>query len=286
MSPTTVVKPDAPESKLWNIPPGLLSYHYETTPPTIDQLEHAQAFFERNPKEFMYSSPKFKLMDFDESPEVCFLGRSNVGKSSLMNAILDKQMAKTSFKPGKTRMLNLFVVGPKHGRPEDKLVILDTPGYGHGSRDDWGVQIMKYLEKRRQLKMAFLLIDATHGMKNSDHQLIKMFRERRIPFQVVFSKVDRMLFDQKSTPRKVVLEDRIANLQEEMMNVRRVIDPRKGEHGWEPWMDEEESIGKRYGVDAVRFAMLKAAGLEQAPVLGKVRLQEIVPFDQISGFNE
>ena len=84
-------------------------------------------------------------------PEVAFLGRSNVGKSSLLNAILGKTICHTSKHPGRTRSMNLYSVGgaDHKGHPK-KLVVLDMPGYGKASRADWGEEIMKYLVKRKQ----------------------------------------------------------------------------------------------------------------------------------------
>lgn len=82
-------------------------------------------------------------------PEVAFLGRSNVGKSSLLNAIMGKEICWTSSKPGRTREMNAFGIGgTKCG--ESKVVLLDMPGYGKASRAEWGVEIMKYLQGRRQ----------------------------------------------------------------------------------------------------------------------------------------
>src|SRR5450432_2428333 len=76
--------------------PSALSYHWDTLPPTKAQLHHAETFFTKHPPTFLWSAPKFKSMSFGDSPEVCFLGRSNVGKSSLLNTLLGKKMAHTS----------------------------------------------------------------------------------------------------------------------------------------------------------------------------------------------
>lgn len=82
-------------------------------------------------------------------PEVAFLGRSNVGKSSLLNAIMGKEMCWTSSKPGRTREMNAFGIGGTKGG-ESKIVLLDMPGYGKASRTEWGAEIMKYLQGRKQ----------------------------------------------------------------------------------------------------------------------------------------
>lgn len=82
-------------------------------------------------------------------PEVVFLGRSNVGKSSLLNAIMEKGLCFTSSKVGRTRTLNAYGIGGRKDG-EAKVVLVDTPGYGKGSHEEWGEVIMKYLTKRRQ----------------------------------------------------------------------------------------------------------------------------------------
>lgn len=80
---------------------------------------------------------------------MAFLGRSNVGKSSLMNGLMGKEMCWTSSRPGRTREMNAFGIGGKKGG-ESKIVLLDMPGYGNASRTEWGTEIMKYLKDRKQ----------------------------------------------------------------------------------------------------------------------------------------
>ncbi len=95
-------------------------------------------------------------------------------------------MAYTSSKPGRTRLLSAYAIN------NQKLVLLDMPGYGHASREDWGVQVMKYLRSRKQLRRVYVLIDATHGPKGSDVLLLQTLATETIPFQIVLSKVDRL----------------------------------------------------------------------------------------------
>lgn len=227
-------------------------------------------------------------MEFDDSPEVCFLGRSNVGKSSLLNALLGKKIAHTSSKPGRTKLMNAFAVGGPEDNGKNRLVVLDMPGYGKGGRAEWGTQIMKYLSKRRELKRAFLLVDAQHGVKESDRQLLHMFKEENVPFQIILSKVDRVLFQGSRMPSQDALDARFAELRSNMETVMQAVQPNKEDDGGavgdviscssEKWID-----GKILGIDAVRFAMLQAAGLQYKP---KVKLSapvEVVPYDQIMG---
>ncbi|TVY68704.1 putative GTP-binding protein EngB [Lachnellula suecica] len=240
------------------------------------------------PPTFLWSAEKFKTMDFGGSPEVCFLGRSNVGKSSLLNALLCKKIAHTSSKPGRTKLMNAFAVGGSEDEAEKKLVVLDMPGYGKGGRAEWGKEILKYLSKRRQLKRAFLLIDAEHGVKVSDRQILALFKEHEVPYQIVMSKADKVLFPGNRPPSPGALEHRLSQLRGTMENVRDAVQPNPEDDlnafgeviacSSEKWIE-----GKRMGIDAVRFAMLQAAGLElkQKPRLAKP--VEIIPYDQIFG---
>lgn len=136
--------------------PGFgLSYHWDTAAPTAEQLLRAQQFFQGSSPELLFSAAEFRTVKNPVTnfpiPEVAFLGRSNVGKSSLLNALMGEKICHTSAKPGRTRTMNFFAVGGKdeHGSA-GKLVVLDMPGYGKGSRQEWGTEIMKYLVGRKQ----------------------------------------------------------------------------------------------------------------------------------------
>lgn len=270
------------------IPLSALSYRWDTLPPTPRQLKHASEFFSKEPPKFLWSAPKFKTMDWGDSPEVCFLGRSNVGKSSLLNALLNKKIAHASSKPGRTRAMNAFAVGGSEDNGSNRLVVLDMPGYGKGGQADWGTQILKYLDKRKELKRAFLLIDAEHGVKDSDRFVIDMFKEHRVPYQIVLSKVDRALFGKKKHLGPAALEGRLEVLKGKMNQVKNIIQPDTEEDGGAVGevlaCSSERSIeGKRMGIDDVRFAMLHAAGLELRPKTKLVSPEVIVPFEEIFG---
>lgn len=137
--------------KATSIPESTFSHRWETPVPTSSQLHQAERFFLSHPPVLLYSSTKFRTVDRGTAPEVTFLGRSNVGKSSLLNALMGRKICHTSSKPGRTKSMNFFAVGGEDqaGNP-GKLVVLDMPGYGKGSRDEWGPEIMKYLVGRRQ----------------------------------------------------------------------------------------------------------------------------------------
>ena len=127
------------------------SYYWDTTAPSASDLKRAEKFFWSAPPKLLFSSTKFRDVKSTAVPEVAFLGRSNVGKSSLLNALMGRQICHTSSKPGRTRSMNFFAVGGEDGRGNSgRLTVLDMPGYGKGSREEWGPEIMKYLGGRKQ----------------------------------------------------------------------------------------------------------------------------------------
>jgi GTP-binding protein len=123
-------------------------------------------------------------------PEVAFVGRSNVGKSSLLNAVTGRNsLARTSSNPGHTRQLNFFSL-------RDKLMLVDLPGYGYAraSKQEiagWTGLIRRYLAGRPNLMRVFLLIDARHGVKSSDNDIMCLLDDAAICYQVVLTKVDK-----------------------------------------------------------------------------------------------
>lgn len=274
--------PEIPPPKF---PLSALSYHWDTRPPQPAQLAHAARFFEKIPPKFIWSAAKFKTIDFGSSPEVCFLGRSNVGKSSLLNTLLGRKIAHTSSKPGRTKLMNAFAVGGTEDKGNNRLIVLDMPGYGKGGRAEWGKEIMKYLEKRKELRRAFLLIEAEHGIKDSDRQILAMFKESGVPFQVVLAKADKILFPNNRNPRPEVLEARFTDLRKTMETVREAVldlEIEKGEIGEVIACSSEKKIdGKRLGMDAVRFAMLQAAGLELERKVELPKTVEVVAYEDL-----
>jgi GTP-binding protein len=121
--------------------------------------------------------------------EYAFVGRSNVGKSSLINAVLGEAVARVSNTPGRTRQLNLFNV-------DDKIWIMDLPGYGYAKASkaeqiEWLKRLEEYLTTRAELKLLFILIDSRHGIKDSDKIVIDFCRAEGVPFQLVYTKSDK-----------------------------------------------------------------------------------------------
>lgn len=264
----------------------VLSYYWDTAPPTSHQLALAERFFLAHPPSLMYSASKFRTVNMTSTPEVAFLGRSNVGKSSLLNALLGRNICHTSSKPGRTRTMNGFAVGGEDamGNP-GRLVVLDMMGYGKGSRDDWGTEIMKYLLGRKQylspinivfeqhlltkprLRRTFLLVDALHGLKSSDEQLLALFRQHATPHQVILSKVDRILWPGPKLPSAGKLERGALELKKTVEHVRGKVQPTihdgPGALGEILTCSAEKSLehGKKLGINSIRWAILAATGL-------------------------
>ena len=140
---------------------------------------------------FIGSFPRVKIMPNPGLPEFAFIGRSNVGKSSLINYISGrKSIAKTSSKPGKTQMINLFLVNSHY-------VIADLPGYGYAkvskkTRAKWSKMITDYLLERESLMTVFLLIDSRLDPVESDIDQMKWMALNNIPFSLIFTKVDKL----------------------------------------------------------------------------------------------
>jgi GTP-binding protein len=128
----------------------------------------------------------------DGTPEIAFAGRSNVGKSSLINALTGRtSLARVSVTPGRTRELNFFTLGK-----DAALYLVDMPGYGYAKASKaqvkgWTRLIGEYLKGRRELKRVFLLIDARHGIKPNDEETMKLLDEAAVSYQAVLTKADK-----------------------------------------------------------------------------------------------
>lgn len=124
-------------------------------------------------------------------PEIAFAGRSNVGKSSLVNALTGrKTLARTSNTPGRTQQLNFFDLG-------GRLVLVDMPGYGYAKESKekvaaWTEMVRRFLRGRVTLRRALVLIDSRHGLKPNDTEILKLLDGSAVPFQVVLTKADKL----------------------------------------------------------------------------------------------
>ncbi|MBT4217391.1 MAG: YihA family ribosome biogenesis GTP-binding protein [Flavobacteriales bacterium] len=141
--------------------------------------------------EFVISNTDYKLCPKETHPEYAFIGRSNVGKSSLINALVNrKNLAKTSGKPGKTQLINHFKIN-------DSWFLVDLPGYGYAStsktnREMFKEMINKYLLNRKNLICLFVLLDIRHNPQSIDLEFMEKMGQEKIPFVMVFTKSDKI----------------------------------------------------------------------------------------------
>src|SRR6266853_6274065 len=136
-------------------------------------------------------------------PEIAFLGRSNVGKSSVINSLLGSKIAKTSSTPGRTRAINFFKVRWP-GKPQPEVVFADLPGYGYSrvSRDvsgQWSSFVDPYLNERRCLALCLALVDLNVPPQESDRQLLEYLKSVARPFLMVGTKADKLSRNQLRT---------------------------------------------------------------------------------------
>jgi GTP-binding protein len=152
--------------------------------------------------EYLISSPDYQQCPKADRPEYAFIGRSNVGKSSLINMLADNQkLAKTSASPGKTQLINHFDMVSVRDNPEKndagtKWYLVDLPGYGYAkvsqnSRRRWEQMIENYLRKRENLVNVFVLIDSRHSPQKIDLDFVNQLGKWEIPFCLVFTKADK-----------------------------------------------------------------------------------------------
>lgn len=140
---------------------------------------------------FVSSNSRFEKLPKDNMPEYAFIGRSNVGKSSLINALVQRRgLAKTSSTPGKTIAINHFIVN-------NSWYLVDLPGYGYAqrskkSREEWRVMLANYISRRRNLLYTFVLVDSRIEPQNSDIGFMEWLGENQVPFCVVFTKADKL----------------------------------------------------------------------------------------------
>lgn len=172
---------------------------------SADEIERGDRLF-KGPCEFVRGVVSLDGLPDDGRPEIAFAGRSNVGKSSLINALTHrKTLARVSVTPGRTRELNFFTLGD--------LYLVDMPGYGYAKAPKsavkgWTRLIEDYLKGRRELKRVFLLIDARHGIKANDRDTMKLMDESAVSYQAVLTKADK--------PKQSELEAVIAKTEAEL----------------------------------------------------------------------
>jgi GTP-binding protein len=152
----------------------------------------------------MFQTATFRLGITDDAqlppgkiPEFAFCGRSNVGKSSLLNALVGRHsLARISKNPGQTKQLNYYSLGGAEIE-DTKIFLVDLPGYGHArvskaTRNEWDNLIGTYLKGRRQLAMVLSLVDGRHGIKENDTAFFEFLENYGVPFVVVLTKIDAL----------------------------------------------------------------------------------------------
>jgi GTP-binding protein len=164
---------------------------------------------------YLISSPSVEECPKPDKPEYAFIGRSNVGKSSLINMICNNQkLAKTSASPGKTQMINHFTVESINEKTNkvSAWYLVDLPGYGYakvaqGKRKQWIKMIENYIRKRENLVNLFVLIDSRHKPQAIDIEFINQLGEWNIPFTIVFTKADKGTQKEVAAAVKIFLNE-------------------------------------------------------------------------------
>jgi GTP-binding protein len=159
---------------------------------TQELTERARKLF-AGPIEFLKSAPELQFLPDADVPEVAFAGRSNVGKSSLLNALTNRnKLARTSNTPGRTQELNFFDVGSPL-----QIRLVDMPGYGFAEAPKdmvkrWRFLVNDYLRGRAVLKRALVLVDSRHGLKDVDREVLRMLDDAAVSYHLVLTKADKV----------------------------------------------------------------------------------------------
>lgn len=167
--------------------------------------------------EFMLGVAQLSQLPITHLGEIAFAGRSNVGKSSLINALTARRaLARTSNTPGRTQQLNFFNIGP------EAFILVDMPGYGYAKVSKtkiaaWTKTLKDYLRGRVNLRLACVLVDGRHGLKDSDTEMMQMLDGAAVPYRVILTKADKVKkaeLDQRITQTNAVLKKHAAAFPE------------------------------------------------------------------------
>jgi len=164
------------------------------SPYNEEDLNRGRLIF-AGPVDFLMGAVSLDTLPNADRPEFAFAGRSNVGKSSLVNALTGrKTLARTSNTPGRTQELNFFTFGEEMDQPS---YLVDLPGYGYAKIERkkvhaWTRLVKDYLRGRPNLRRIMLLIDSRHGLKENDREIMKMLDEAAVNYQIVLTKLDKL----------------------------------------------------------------------------------------------
>ena len=159
--------------------------------------------------QFITSNTQVALCPPPTLPEYAFIGRSNVGKSSLINMLVERKgLAKTSSSPGKTQLINHFLIN-------DDWYLVDLPGYGYAkvsktARADWAKMINAYLTRRENLACVCVLVDSRHAPQPADQEFMEKLGEEGIPFVMIFTKIDK----QSTAKTRQLIDSYLAKMSE------------------------------------------------------------------------
>ncbi|KAK8165074.1 P-loop containing nucleoside triphosphate hydrolase protein [Phyllosticta citrichinensis] len=240
---------------------------------------------------FAFSCSHFAEFPKSDVPEFAFIGRSNVGKSSLLNALFyahsynkqhEKELARVGARAGLTKLMNVFLAGDIDGgteikqhngkkrterwiRPGRGIAIVDMPGYGFGSHNSQGEEIIKYLSRRTQLRRTFVLVNGEHGPTNLDLEMFKILAQAGISYQIVLTKTDKCLSPGNDSASVTRIKYGLELLQRTKSQLDEIVKP--------PLRDvlcvsAEKSLNcegrfkhDMIGTNALRLAMLQAASM-------------------------
>jgi GTP-binding protein len=161
--------------------------------------------------DFMWAASKIDGLPPMGPPEIAFAGRSNVGKSSLLNALTNrKALARTSHTPGRTQELNFFALAQEP--PDERMRMIDMPGYGYAAAsktkiEAWNTLMRGYLRGRASLKRVFVLVDGRHGVKDVDREMFKTLDSCAVSYQIILTKLDEVKKGEREARVQQVLAD-------------------------------------------------------------------------------
>ena len=177
------------------------------TPEEQDLAREASKLFSGR-VDFLLSAPQLKFLPDGNFPEIAFCGRSNVGKSSLLNALTGRRaIARTSVTPGRTQELNFFEVGEP-----TQFRLVDMPGYGFAKApvkvvEKWRALVRTFLKGRAVLKRTLVLVDSRHGLKDVDREMMRMLDETAVGYRLVLTKADKIKASELEAVAQAVSEE-------------------------------------------------------------------------------